>query len=346
MKGARGLLISITGGNDLTLYEVDEAASRIRQEVDEDANIILGATFDSSARRHRPRLGRRDRHRPGCDHRAGLSVAEARVTGGRAPARPLAIAAERPKPVLVVELTPAPAPAAAAPTISRARRRRLPPRRFTSPTKRRRLAIMPSRNIRSRSIRSPRASGRRMNGRTSRRLYRTGRASRLPSRRAASPTRTGRPEGFPPRKTSGSPVRMRRPAPEQPTRAARMPQIEDFPRPCQEQLRQARGEIGQPISAASRSSSASPLLGLAARRTRYSRSRRSLSRSANTRRSRPALVRARRYAKRPSVGGAPQAPQPSLDQHGRRFSSAASRRIIWKSRPFCGVRAITNFECR
>ncbi len=48
MKGARGLLISITGGNDLTLYEVDEAASRIRQEVDEDANIILGATFDSN----------------------------------------------------------------------------------------------------------------------------------------------------------------------------------------------------------------------------------------------------------------------------------------------------------
>jgi cell division protein FtsZ len=46
MKGARGLLISITGGPDLTLYEVDEAASRIREEVDEDANIILGATFD------------------------------------------------------------------------------------------------------------------------------------------------------------------------------------------------------------------------------------------------------------------------------------------------------------
>ncbi len=51
MKGAKGLLISITGGNDLTLYEVDEAASRIRQEVDEDANIILGATFDVEPRR-------------------------------------------------------------------------------------------------------------------------------------------------------------------------------------------------------------------------------------------------------------------------------------------------------
>ena len=46
LKGARGLLLSITGGSDLTLYEVDEAASRVRQEVDADANIIVGATFD------------------------------------------------------------------------------------------------------------------------------------------------------------------------------------------------------------------------------------------------------------------------------------------------------------
>src|SRR6476620_5952383 len=48
MKGAKGLLISITGGSDLTLYEVDEAATRIREEVDQDANVILGATFDES----------------------------------------------------------------------------------------------------------------------------------------------------------------------------------------------------------------------------------------------------------------------------------------------------------
>ena len=46
MRGARGLLISISGGPDLTLYEVDEAATRIREEVDPEANIILGATFD------------------------------------------------------------------------------------------------------------------------------------------------------------------------------------------------------------------------------------------------------------------------------------------------------------
>ncbi|MGA2055454.1 MAG: cell division protein FtsZ [Bradyrhizobium sp.] len=48
MKGARGLLISITGGKDLTLFEVDEAATRIREEVDQDANIIVGATFDET----------------------------------------------------------------------------------------------------------------------------------------------------------------------------------------------------------------------------------------------------------------------------------------------------------
>ena len=48
MRGARGLLISITGGPDLTLYEVDESATRIREEVDPEANIILGATFDES----------------------------------------------------------------------------------------------------------------------------------------------------------------------------------------------------------------------------------------------------------------------------------------------------------
>jgi cell division protein FtsZ len=46
MKGARGVLINITGGLDMTLFEVDEAANRIREEVDPDANIIFGSTFD------------------------------------------------------------------------------------------------------------------------------------------------------------------------------------------------------------------------------------------------------------------------------------------------------------
>ena len=46
LKGAKGLIINITGGKDITLYEVDEAANRIKQEVDEEANIIYGTTCD------------------------------------------------------------------------------------------------------------------------------------------------------------------------------------------------------------------------------------------------------------------------------------------------------------
>ncbi|MCX7381338.1 MAG: cell division protein FtsZ, partial [Alphaproteobacteria bacterium] len=46
MAGARGLLINITGGEDMTLFEVDQAANRIREEVDDEANIIFGSAID------------------------------------------------------------------------------------------------------------------------------------------------------------------------------------------------------------------------------------------------------------------------------------------------------------
>ncbi|MBA4749299.1 MAG: cell division protein FtsZ [Alphaproteobacteria bacterium] len=46
MRGAQGVLINITGGLDMTLFEVDAAANRVREEVDPDANIIFGSTFD------------------------------------------------------------------------------------------------------------------------------------------------------------------------------------------------------------------------------------------------------------------------------------------------------------
>lgn len=48
MKGAKGVLINITGGNDITLLEIDEAANIIKEEVDEDANIIFGSSYDNS----------------------------------------------------------------------------------------------------------------------------------------------------------------------------------------------------------------------------------------------------------------------------------------------------------
>ncbi|WP_457650099.1 cell division protein FtsZ [Profundibacter sp.] len=48
LRGAKGVLINITGGYDLTLFELDEAANRIREEVDAEANIIVGSTLDTS----------------------------------------------------------------------------------------------------------------------------------------------------------------------------------------------------------------------------------------------------------------------------------------------------------
>ena len=48
MMGAKGVLVSISGGTDMTLFEVDEAATRIREEVDADADIIVGAIFDQA----------------------------------------------------------------------------------------------------------------------------------------------------------------------------------------------------------------------------------------------------------------------------------------------------------
>ena len=48
LKGAKGLLVNITGGNDITLFEVDEAANKIRAEVDPSADILIGSTIDES----------------------------------------------------------------------------------------------------------------------------------------------------------------------------------------------------------------------------------------------------------------------------------------------------------
>ena len=115
MKGAKGLLISISGGRDLTLYEVDEAATRIREEVDQDANIIVGATFDEGLEG----IIRVSVVATGIDHvlaqRPPVAAAEARIAEVaqrlRADNEKLAQRVERPEPVRPL----AAAPAAAAP---------------------------------------------------------------------------------------------------------------------------------------------------------------------------------------------------------------------------------------
>jgi cell division protein FtsZ len=89
LKGARGLLLSISGGRNLTLYEVDEAASRVRLEVDPEANIIVGATFDDSLDDgHGPSIRRGHRRWPACSadgatHRPPNAAADGRAVVAR-----------------------------------------------------------------------------------------------------------------------------------------------------------------------------------------------------------------------------------------------------------------------
>ena len=91
MKGAKGLLISITGGKDLTLYEVDEAATRIREEVDRRRQHHRRRDVRREPRRHRARVGGGDWHRyralgASADRRARSTQAmraDARAAGGR-----------------------------------------------------------------------------------------------------------------------------------------------------------------------------------------------------------------------------------------------------------------------
>ncbi|HEU4379690.1 MAG TPA: cell division protein FtsZ [Hyphomicrobiaceae bacterium] len=97
LKGAKSLLLSITGGNDLTLWEVDEAANRVRQEVDPDANIIVGATFDEA-------LGDRVRVSIVASGMARSAQVQprsvpdtARAAPGQTPARPSAPASDDPR---------------------------------------------------------------------------------------------------------------------------------------------------------------------------------------------------------------------------------------------------------
>jgi cell division protein FtsZ len=85
MHGAKGVLINITGGNDITLFEIDEAASRIKDEVDEDAIIIFGSSFDES-------LNNKIRVSIVATGVGGTSIAS------RTKAKPLPISIEEPKP--------------------------------------------------------------------------------------------------------------------------------------------------------------------------------------------------------------------------------------------------------
>ena len=123
LRGAKNLLLSITGGRSLTLWEVEKAAERVSQEVDPDANIIVGATFDENlgdkvrvsivasgmsvsrngrAAAHAPRLPAEDDFR----HRLGQAVAEAHPHDEPAPPPAVRDAWRAPNDVLIREAVP------------------------------------------------------------------------------------------------------------------------------------------------------------------------------------------------------------------------------------------------
>lgn len=118
MRGAKGVLINITGGYDMTLFEVDEAANEVRREVDVDAHIILGSTFDenmngkirvSVVAAGLQQLPARP-SQPVRELQAGLTTA---VMNAPSPASTLGIVAQ--PPAVAAPVSPAPAPLAAEP---------------------------------------------------------------------------------------------------------------------------------------------------------------------------------------------------------------------------------------
>jgi cell division protein FtsZ len=205
MKGAKGLLISITGGRDLTLYEVDEAATRIREEVDQDANIIVGATFDESL----DGIIRVSVVATGIDHafaqRPPVAAAEARIAEVakklRADNERTAERVERAEPVRPVASAPVASPASVNDSIESAKAAVA-------------AALLPQSQSSDVTIRplSPKPS--------------------LFIDPAASAPEPHEPEAFIP----PQPERM-------PSRTMRMPRIDELPVPAQNEIRARRGEL-------------------------------------------------------------------------------------------------------
>jgi cell division protein FtsZ len=298
MKGARGLLISITGGNDLTLYEVDEAASRIRQEVDEDANIILGATFDENL----DGVVRVSVVATGIDQPAemrdgGLASAEVRYAAMNerlrtVPTRPVEAPAARSQKPAIADPYPMPQqPVASAQSP------------FAEPVADYDEPPMPA----------------------ARPQTTTGFSRGLQVQPVAmQPAAVVEPQPVAPEPDPYDSRPFIPPVPESPTvRAARMPQIEDLPRPAQAQYRAQRAEMPpEPQHEVRRRTLLERLAAFGMSRHddpvgEAERPARSMTQLPAPRGSQPNAVHAE-YAKRPQSAPTVRAPQQQpLDMHGR-----------------------------
>jgi cell division protein FtsZ len=292
MKGAKGLLISITGGRDLKLYEVDEAATRIREEVDQDANIIVGATFDESL----DGIIRVSVVATGIDHAVAqrpLQVAEQRIAGVverlRVDNNRPAERSERAEPVRSAA-TPVAQPAAASGSIASVAKAAIA------------AAILPHAAGQEVTIRplAPKPS--------------------LFIDPAASGPELEEPQAFIP------------PQPERAqSRTPRMPRIDELPVPAQNEIRAQRGELVQPEHPGKRLSLLQRLAAVGLGRRDQEQSAQPSSRNAPASVSQPGERLAGRpmprapeprpepvseYAKRPAPQG--------LDQHGRQTAVTTS----------------------
>ncbi|MFL5227788.1 MAG: cell division protein FtsZ [Microvirga sp.] len=241
MKGARGLLISITGGKDLTLFEVDEAATRIREEVDQDANIIVGATFDETLDGiirvsvvatgiEQAQIARNAAAAP-----AVATTAAATATATTSPDSRLAelTARLRADNARLAEraqkLEPAPAPQAVAPAPSQAPVAAAPAQRSSSNVERAALAaIAAAVDTPQQAPIQPASYG----DVTVRPIAQ--KPTLFPDHNEAAriePEQPAAPETFIPQAAERAPAR-----------SPRMPKFEDLPMPAQAEIRQARGE--------------------------------------------------------------------------------------------------------
>ena len=142
MAGARGLLINITGGEDMTLFEVDQAANRIREEVAEDANIIFGSAIDDNLNgRIRVSvvatgidMAQNEASKPRLVAVGGAGMTHAiaphPVSAGAGPSAPTGAA---PVPSVLLTPRPDPAPQPATPAEPAQAAQQPAPRAFTSP---------------------------------------------------------------------------------------------------------------------------------------------------------------------------------------------------------------------
>jgi cell division protein FtsZ len=231
MKGAKGLLISITGGKDLTLFEVDEAATRIREEVDQDANIIVGATFDEAldglirvsvvatgieqaaiARNSQATSAPVANPAPQVQAQAPAAAAESRLADLTARLRAdNQRLAERAQKLEAQVPAAAPAPVAPRPNVERAALAAIA------------AAVAPD---------VPQASA-------PAQTY--GDVTVRPI--AQKPTLFPEPEQAPLAMEPMTPETFIPPQAERPARAPRMPRLEELPMPAQAEIRQARGEV-------------------------------------------------------------------------------------------------------